>query len=116
MENKPEQLINSYHLLTMYHVSDIFMDYLIQSSQQPYAVDIISPFADEETGVEAGNLPKITRLVGCKTGLSLSSVWFPSPAPPTPLPEFSGEDKTLWLLISNIYHSVGCLMSQLNQY
>lgn len=32
----------------MYHVSDMFMDYLIQPSQQPYAVDIISPFADEE--------------------------------------------------------------------
>lgn len=95
MENKSEQLINSYHLLTMYHVSDIFMDYLIQSSRRPYAVGIISPFSGEETGVEAGNLPEVTQLVSCKAGLLLSSVSFPSHVPPTPLPEFSGDDINL---------------------
>lgn len=81
MENKSEQLINSYHLLTVYHVSDIFMDYLIQFSQQPCAVDIISPFQMRKQAFrEAGNLPEITQLVSCKAWLLLSSVLFASHA------------------------------------
>lgn len=76
----------------MYHVSDIFMDYLIQSSQQPYAVDIISDFSDEEMGVErlgtchpAGQLQR-----GTVTQFCLVSIYLMLSS--TALPEFSGEN------------------------
>jgi hypothetical protein len=52
VENKSEQLINNYHLLATYHVSDMLMDYLVQFSQQHFTVDIIGPFLDKGTGLK----------------------------------------------------------------